>query len=341
MVQGRFHSARGRRDRLGRRHLCAEAGAAARPNTGTSAEATRADEPLTLRVTSGRLDLTIVSPARLEMARTNDAFCNIEGGTSIIAIKPEDAFVKKGELVCELDSAALRDQLTNARIAVKNAEVDYQNATGAREVAEIAEREYREGTYTYDLNAKKGEVALAESAIQRAERGLERARRARQQLGELVASKKSVLSPADILAELDIEDRIDTGEQTVSREKAALELAKSRQSVLENFTRDRMLKTLAVEAQQKRSAELAKRDSWQLEQSRARKLERQIEACKIKAPVDGTVVYATSPRGRGNQGPVSQIEEGAQLRERAKDIQRDRPVRPETGDCKGARSGSP
>ena len=127
------------------------------------------------------------------------------------------------------------------------------------------------------------------------------------------------VSPADILAELDVEDRVDTGEQTISREKAALELAKSRQSVLENYTRDRTLKTLAVEAQQKRSAELAKRDSWQLEQSKARKLERQIERVQDQgARRRHRRLRRTSPRGRGNQGPVSQIEEGAQLRERQK-----------------------
>ncbi len=106
---------------------------AARLNAGTSVAATtRADEPLTLRVKPGRLDLTIVSPARLEMARTNDAFCNIEGGTSIIMIKPEGAFVKKGELVCELDSAELRDRLTNAQIIVQTAERRCIKTPGSR-----------------------------------------------------------------------------------------------------------------------------------------------------------------------------------------------------------------
>ena len=47
----------------------------------------------------------------LESSKNQDAFCLVEGGTTIIMIKPEGTRVKKGEVVCELDSAALNDQL--------------------------------------------------------------------------------------------------------------------------------------------------------------------------------------------------------------------------------------
>ena len=117
---------------------------------------------------------------------------------------PEGTRVKKGEIVCELDSAALKDQLFNAQIAIKNAQVDYQNARAAREVAEIAVTEFIEGTFKHELDAVKGEVAVAESAIQKAERRLERARQARQRIGDLLASKKDAVAPSDILAELDV-----------------------------------------------------------------------------------------------------------------------------------------
>ncbi len=108
------------------------------------------------------------------------------------------------------------------------------------------------------------------------------------------------------------------------------------------YTRDKTLKALALEVDRKRTEEIAKRVTWQIERSNADKLERQVAACSIKAPADGTVVYAPPPRGRGNQGsaaqieerhrleraglavpsgnqgPADQIEEGAQLRERQK-----------------------
>ena len=52
--------------------------------------------------------------------------CRVEGRTTIISIVPEGTKVKKGDLVCELDSALLRDQLTNQRIATQGAEASYQ-----------------------------------------------------------------------------------------------------------------------------------------------------------------------------------------------------------------------
>ena len=51
--------------------------------------------------------------------------------------------MKKGDLVCELDSASLRDQLTNQKIATQGAEATYQNAKLTRETAEIAVRSTR------------------------------------------------------------------------------------------------------------------------------------------------------------------------------------------------------
>ena len=130
----------------------------------------------------------------------------------------------------------MKDQLINAQIAIKSAEVDYQNARVAREVAESAVTEFVEGTFKHELNAVKGEVALAESAIQKAERRRDRAREARQRLADLLASKKESLAPSDIVAELDIEDRLDASEQAILREKAALELAQVQAEILSKST---------------------------------------------------------------------------------------------------------
>ena len=284
---------------------------------GTAVETTLADDPVTIRVTPGKLDVTFVGRGTLESARNQDAYSNVEGTTSIVQILPEGTRVKKGEIVCRLDSAALKDQLINAQIASKSAEVDYQNATVAREVAELAVKEYVDGTFKNELNSMKGEVAAAESAIQQAERRLDRARRARKRLVDLLVSKKDAVAPSDILAELEIDDRIDSTEQSISREKASLEVARSRQEILEKYTREKMLKSLALEVGRKRPEELAKRSTWELEQGRAKKLERQITACIITAPQDGILVYANPPQ-RVADRPGFHIEEGAQVRERQK-----------------------
>ena len=101
---------------------------------------------------------------------------------------------------------------------------------------------------------------------------------------------------AEVMAGLDIEDRIAAAEQTLEREKIALELAKTKRKVLENYTRGKTTKALKIAVERKRSDELAKKSAWELEMSKERKLERQIAACEIKAPSDGYVVYANDPR---------------------------------------------
>ena len=92
-------------------------------------------------------------------------------------IKPEGTPVKKGEIVCELDSASLKDQLINQKITTKSAEANYENAKLTREVAEIAVVEYEEGIFKQDLATVEGEIKLAESDLSRSEDRVDWARR--------------------------------------------------------------------------------------------------------------------------------------------------------------------
>ncbi len=62
---------------------------------------------ITTVVRKGALPITVVEKGSLESSENKDAYCLVEGQTTIIMIKPEGTAVKKGELVCQLDSAAL------------------------------------------------------------------------------------------------------------------------------------------------------------------------------------------------------------------------------------------
>ena len=106
-------------------------------------------------------------------------FPRSRANTTIISLVPEGTRVKKGDLVGELDSASLRDQLINQRIATRVAQANYQNARLERETAEIAVKEYQEGIYPSDRAAIQGEIKLAESAMAKARARLERLRSSR------------------------------------------------------------------------------------------------------------------------------------------------------------------
>ena len=116
------------------------------PQAGGNLSTARTDESRTITVKPGKLFVTVVERGSLESARNEDAYCLVEGQTTIISILPEGSVVKKGQLVCQLDSASLKDQLVNQLITAKAAEANYENAKVGREVAELAVLGYEHGT---------------------------------------------------------------------------------------------------------------------------------------------------------------------------------------------------
>jgi HlyD family secretion protein len=281
---------------------------------GEQVQGARADDAPATAVKPGKLRVTVSERGSLEALRYEHAYCLVEGRTTIVQLLPEGTPVKKGQIVCELDSAALRDQLTNQQITVKSAEASYRNAKLTREVAEIAVVEYREGIYRQDLAVLTDAVTAAETAIQKADARMKRTQLARQRLRDTLASKRATSTPADIVAELDIEDRLESAELTLLRERMLLEQARSKQGLLEKITFPKMMRELKDEVERARSAELAKKATWDLEIAKARKLEKQVLNCTIKASSDGTLVLANDPSRLPGRPTI--IEEGVAVRER-------------------------
>ena len=214
-------------------------------------------------------------------------------------IKPEGTPVKKGEIVCQLDSAALNDQLVNQKITTKSAEANHENAKLTREVAEIAVVEYEEGIFKQDL----------------------RHGRRRDQAGRVrpVAFRGPArLGAADVREGLCLE-----GDQGLGRADAQEGPVRARAGPEQEEGPGRLHQGQDDQGAQERGREGPVRRAGQEGDlgagrlSKEKKLERQIAACEIKAPADGLVVYANDPnRAFGSSQP--QIEEGATVRERQK-----------------------
>jgi hypothetical protein len=223
-----------------------------------------------------------------------DVHCLVEGGTTVIKMVPYGSTVKKGQVICELDSAALRDRLTNQQINELSAQSNCENAKLTREVAEVAVTEYVEGLdvdelVEYEMDIKNAEVELS---------------LAEDQLDELKAQK------AD-------RKKVVTAELALKKFRFRLERAHSRRKTLVNFSRPKRIKELQSDVEKARSNELAKKASWELEAAKTKKLKRQIEACTIKAPSDGMLVRVTRDLEPG--APTAnqpRIEEGSAVRER-------------------------
>ncbi len=215
-------------------------------------------------------------------------------GARILSIAPDGSRVKKGQVICQLDSTALQDQLVNEMITVLTAAASYEQAKSDREVSEVAVVEYAEGLYICELQEAEMNIKIAEAELAIAEDECEEAREAFTKNQKLL--KKKVIS-----------------ELQLKKARFALELAQSRKKVLVEYTRGKRIKELKSAVAKERADELAKKAVWELKESKRQRLEQQVPARTIKAPIDGKLVYAKPQTGM----MMAQIvEEGATVYER-------------------------
>jgi len=278
------------------------------------------------------LNITVTERGQLDSSHNATLTSSVEGSATIISIVPEGTLVKEGQVVCELDSAELREKskqqeidLTQSKAALAQAlefleiqknqnESDIAAADLKLTIDKLELEKFEKGDYLQQQNEIKGEITLAKEDQTRAQENYDFSKR---------MTKKGYRSQNDLDA-----DRI-----AVTRFNISVRIATEKLSVLENFTFKRIMaeleandkesvrelvrvkrKAVSTLAQYEAEYKSAKLTS-EVEQEKYDRLLRQIEACVLKAPQDGEVVYANNSGGRrGNDQQV--IEEGATVRER-------------------------
>ncbi|MHC5540160.1 efflux RND transporter periplasmic adaptor subunit, partial [Singulisphaera rosea] len=266
-------------------------------------------------VKPGKLVVNVQERGNLESTRVASVFNKVMGSSTIISILPEGRRVKAGQLVCELDSAPLKDRLVLQVEQTKKAESAYRITQGEREVAELALKEYEDGIYPQELLAIKGDASLARLATVRAEEQLKRSRDAREQLEDARLGQAGNRPPPTVTTVLDVEDRIAAAEQAIERGRVAQQVEQAKQATLEKYTKEKSLKQLRNRLEKAHAVEADARAAWDAERSKVAGLEKQIGYCQMFAPADGVLVYANDPSRIGTQ-MQPQIEEGATVRER-------------------------
>jgi len=247
-------------------------------------------------VRRGSLVVTVKEQGTLESANNLEARSEVEGQPTIISILPEGTRVTKGEKVCELDSAALKDELTNQEITTSRAEADLNNAQKTLEVAQINVEEYTKGLYPQELKQIEGEIKLAQSDLERAKDKLDWSNQ---------MYKQGYITQAQNLSD----------KYELQRAEFAYQSSLKKKEVLQDYTYKRQVKQLEGDVEKARSDMLAKKSTYQLEKDKEKKLRDMIEKCTIYAPGNGIVVYhQEESRWGNNEGPS--IEEGATVRER-------------------------
>ena len=253
-------------------------------------------------VRPGKFKVSVIENGSLEASRRREGCARSKASTTIISILPEGTKVKKGDLVCELDSAALarpigqpEDHHPGGRGRLSERQAD----PGSRE---IAVKEYKEGIYLQDRATIQGGIKLAESAVQETQGRTGTDPAGSRPIERRACSKTGPSAAADILAELKLEDRLDSAEQGLMREPFASKRPRAKLHVLEKYTKARTVKELDPGSRRELD-----RTNWPRSglSTRAQQGSQAREAdcfCKILAPIGGVIVYANDPRQHGGIG---------------------------------------
>lgn len=216
------------------------------------------------------------------------------GSTRIIMILPEGTRVKKGDLVCELESGTFRDELTAQLIRHAQAKSWVERAQTILDVAEIELREYRDGVYPQD-------VQQIESTIKNNRTQDEQNRVTLEWSQDMQA--KGLRAASQVL-----------GDQLL-RERSQITLNESieaRKRLVE-FSGPRIIKSLEAKIAAVNADLLSQKAAFQVEDDRMKRLEKAAASCKLYAPSDGIVVYARNTNGWGRV--EDQITNGVTVRE--------------------------
>jgi len=280
-----------------------------------------ASEPL-FTVEEGPLTISVIESGTIQSKEKVIVRSAAEGRNTILSIVPEGRMVQTGDLLIELDASAIVERQNDQQIRVENTQAAFTQAREKLEVvrnqaqADVEKAEldlkfarlnlekYTEGEYPNQLRQAEADIAIANEELQRADDKLTWSRKlaesgyiTRSELqGDELARKRSALNielaqnKLDLLQKYTYVQEFEKRKSDVSQAEMAL---------------DRIRRRAASDVVQAEADLRAKESEDERQRIALDKLARQIEACRIAAPSNGMVVYATSVSSRRwNQEPL-------------------------------------
>jgi HlyD family secretion protein len=274
--------------------------------------------------------ISIVEGGTLEAVTEVIVRSEVEGTARIIKMAPEGTYVKKGDLVVELDSAQAQDQVNQQLIAYEKARF-----------ALIAAQE----TLSIQRSVVESEISAADLKLEFAKRDLTKylegeARQLKRNLEIEVSTVQENLIVAkdryDWSKKLhskgfETKSNLDKDQLSVMQYSLKLEQATNALAMFDNFDfpkQKRLLESAVYEAEKELArvklqgegklkqyeADVKTQDSTvELNRAKLQRDQSNLAGCKIHAPQDGLVVYAMGNNRFSNE---SMIEEGATIRNR-------------------------
>jgi HlyD family secretion protein len=213
------------------------------------------------------------------------------GASTILSLVPQGTSVKKGDVLCRLDSSAYEELLYQQEMSVQRATADHRQAELSLDVARTAVAEYTDGLRLQTLQDLDGRIAQARAEWEHAADRFRWTKRM-QGLGYIA---RGMIAAEDL---------------NQQRAAYSLDQVQTESHVFQRYEVPRTIRQLqnAVTAAEGfyeyHTARLERH------QRRLRSVKRQIERCTIRSPHDGFVIYASDPWGR------ILIEEGMTVRQK-------------------------
>lgn len=193
--------------------------------------------------------------------------------TTILWVIPDGSNVKKGDVICRLESSWFEEQRRLQAIEVELVTAETTRAELNLGVAQAELKTFREGERVRQQSQNETAVALALAKQSRARDHLEWTTR---MLG------MGYLSISDVKSE----------EVEVIRAEVELNRARMLENVFEQYRVPRTLRYWEAEVEKADAEFEFARTQLQIERDRLTLLEKQLAACTISAPHDGRIIYA-------------------------------------------------
>ncbi|MDR3234542.1 MAG: efflux RND transporter periplasmic adaptor subunit [Planctomycetaceae bacterium] len=257
--------------------------------------AAEAEPPQMVSVKKTAFVHEILERGSVESAGNTDIRCEVEsgGGLTIISVVAEGSIVKKGDLLVELDSSSLRENVLKQQIAVLASQSKLAQSAADLKTAELTLTEYLEGKFKEERKTIENEIFAAEEQVRTQE--------------DLLAYYKRLLERGYVTDSKVAADIIELDKAVNAKDIAELKL-----KVLTDYTKEKNVTDYKAKIASCKSKVDSDRKSLELDESRLKHLEKQLELCKITAPQDGQVIYFM-PRWGGDE---DLIKEGKKVYER-------------------------
>ena len=244
---------------------------------------------------SGRVEShqkTVIACKLERLSVRNEGLMITSGGNArVLDVVEEGKQVKKGDILCRLDSSEYEELVRTQQIKTEQARAALEQARLSFNVAELAVGEYREGIVQQNVQAMEGQIALAKSDMERA---TDRLRWTANMLGKgyvPVAQRSSA-------------------ERNLAQAQLTL---KTNRWDLQNFNKysnPRTLKELESEVEKRRYETIANTQRVARLEERLDHYRKMVDYCTIRSPHDGLVIYAIDPSRRN----APRLEPGVEVR---------------------------